>query len=357
VIIPMRRLTIVFLAFTTAAILTGRLARSSGENRVVISATPQLVSGLYLGDAARPPERLDPGANYLNPLSPLSDGGTLSHASYAPWRDQNGRSQIVGRWTRAVGEHPVGAGPVGLIRLSMPDGEILDRIQTDVICNSPPCWYPGTRARVLFAATDGGLYQFAFESRDGSTSGLERQPTPIRWQTDYLTGTDRIFLAEPTWPNDPRLGGRVFVAITSFPTAAAARRLPLSTTHLWSLRLNRAGTAIVHASPLFGDDADDSATVAIQERCPTLATAPDGKLVLAYLSRRPGEPNFALRIAPVRIDPQTGDPLTTRDESRSVLEDCAPVPASFSPEGAWICGLQRTDAGVVVRRVAMTGSG
>src|SRR5262249_39160927 len=79
--------------------------------------------------------------------------------SISPWRDGDGQQQMVGRWRgdRRTPQFGLG-GPLGMLRLSFPEGRILGRIAFDPIPISPPCWLPDDSDRVVFAAGDGQLY-------------------------------------------------------------------------------------------------------------------------------------------------------------------------------------------------------
>ena len=142
-------------------------------------------------------------------------GHRLNHASCSPWRDSDDRSQLVAQWVSFEGRGndalPSGS---GIARYSIPDGEVLDRVQIESPPTSPPCWYPGTEARVLYAAGDGWLYHYNFdEPGDGPGEVGGNQPRPLAWP-DRPPGLERLVFFHPTWPNDPRLRGRLIVALS-----------------------------------------------------------------------------------------------------------------------------------------------
>src|SRR5262249_22683638 len=73
-----------------------------------------------------------------------------------------------------------------------------------------------------------------------------------------------------------------------------------------------------------------------QERLPALGTAPDGTSVVAYLAGPAGQPRWQLRLAPLAIDPASGEPAVDPASVRILARQCAACPPVFSPDGRWV---------------------
>src|SRR4051812_41429458 len=83
---------------------------------------------------------------------PLPPGVGIDKANLSPW-EEDGRRQIVAvGWKRSRVEGSLSSSDFGLIRMSLPDGEILDQlILPDVaLPMAAPCWIPGAPAGVLY---------------------------------------------------------------------------------------------------------------------------------------------------------------------------------------------------------------
>jgi hypothetical protein len=143
-----------------------------------------------------------------------------------------------------------------------------------------------------------------------------------------------LLISDLTWADDPRLGGRIIAAIT------AARSPGVSTTdgglHLWWLRLDRDATAIEAAGRLTTPAPARTGEGLEENRFPALATAPDGTLVLAYLNRPSIDFLWQLRLAPVAIDPASGEPRVDPTTCRVVARQCATSAPVFSPDRHWL---------------------
>jgi hypothetical protein len=288
---------------------------------------------------------LDAGIGCLVSIS-LPRDDYLFDAASSPWRDSRGQSQMVGRWARWRGQADECAPQEsGLLRFRVPDGEVLEHIPLDIVPYSRPCWFPGPAARVLFATGDGRLHRLDLDDGPGSRAVRPDGPRRARhlpWPATMPTpGT--LVISDLTWPDDPRLGARIIAAITvprtpGVATSDAGR-------HLWWLRLDRDATAIEAVGRLTTPAPAGTPESLEEERFPALATAPDGTLVLAYLARPPGQYLWQLRLAPVAIDPVSGEPRVDRATSQLVARQCAPSVPVFSPDGHWVyVVLDRGDA-------------
>jgi hypothetical protein len=322
-----RPAALIGVALTILAIAIGR-GRSlpEGERH---PATPRhhVINGFNLPGTSLDSLLLDSQTGALEPLpGPLGSGIEL--ASCSPWCDERGRTQVVGRWSDWHWQGSVQKGncPFGLARFTIPDGEMLDRVPLETLPASRLCWFPDTTARVLFAAGDGRLYRYDFD-RDGG------RPRLLAWRAK-VPAPDGLFVFEPTWPADPRLGGRI-VASAAIPGRWGTPG-PFMRQHLWWIHLDPAGTAIDAAGTL---TLPGSATIPRDpedERLPSLATAPDGSLVLSYVARPLGQTEWQFRLARVAIDPASGDPSVVPETVRTIARGDSASQPLFSPDGRWV---------------------
>jgi hypothetical protein len=270
----------------------------------------------------------------------LPDNDMLLFARSSPWEGSDGQVQVVGRWlARSAKPRGLGFGEVGLARCTFPGGEVLDRIPVDVVPLSPPCWFPGPEPRILYGGTDGQLYQFAFDdpAAEESDSDPRARPVPVRWACQK-PGHGEVRISDPTWPTDSRLGGRVVASLTYIEGVGAAARFVPS--QLWWLELTGDGGAIKAAGRLMIDRHRGPSSAC--ERFPSLAATPDGGLALAYLASPEGQVGWDMRLAPVSIDPNTGEPRSRSRASVLVARDVAVASPTFSSDGRWLHGLPST---------------
>ncbi|WP_406699199.1 hypothetical protein V5E97_10015 [Singulisphaera sp. Ch08] len=261
----------------------------------------------------------------------LNEAERIDYATCSPWQDNQGRSHVVGLWKRFEGNQ---VDEMGLARLAIPGGEVLDRVALDNIPAGSPCWAPGLSAKVLFSGWDGQLYSYSFDdpptATEGSYDGDMVKPVPLVWRNPPPWAYRRL-LWEPTWPTDPRLGGKVIVSV-SFHEVRQNQE-GRTRTQLWWLKLDSAGTRIEDLGRLIASGPTDSI---IEERFANVAATPDGGLALAYLARRDEDRSLHLRLGTMTIDAATGNPSV--DEASSVElpgPRIANQPA-FSADGGWI---------------------
>jgi hypothetical protein len=277
------------------------------------------------------------------------DDELIEYASFSPWRDESGRCQVVGRWSWGFrGDSPDNS--FGLARMTFPDGEVLDHVETEVVPVSSPCWYPDTRARVLFAAGDGKLYQCAFEpaGAPGTVSdGAEDRPRALTWNCP-VPGEDGVYLTEPDWPSDPRLRNIVFVGLRVTPPARTAGR-KAGPTQIWWLRLSDDGASIVEAGRLLEDSADGLDVI---ERCPIVGRSSAGRTVLAYFRKLPSQ-SLSLHVVDIEVDPERNCPRTVLGPGAKLADDCLASPPVFSKDGRWLNIVRKTGGGRNLSRIRL----
>ena len=322
------------LISSAAAIGLARLAPPSRGWRMLSPSRYANVNTFYLDPGRRGSSWVDREGGAMLDL-PFSDDELLEYASCSPWRDEQGRAQVVGRWSWGFrGETPDMS--YGLARVTFPDGKIIDHVETQVVPVSNPCWYPGTRARVLFAAGDGKLYQYAFESVDGGEIRDER-PRPIVWNCK-VPGGDAVFLAEPYLPADPSFSHLLFVGLRT--TESKGGRPSSTPASIWWLRLSDGGGSIEEAGRLMDPP---SGGEEVNERCPILGRTSDGRPCAGLSPQGPRSHRTELRLLDLELDPETRCPRPAAGIGTKLADDCLPNPPIISADGRWISVVQEGD--------------
>ena len=81
------------------------------------------------------------------------------------------------------------------------------------------------------------------------------------------------------------------------------------------------------------------------ERLPNLGRTPDGRIVVAFLSREEEEGDWHLRLAPVELDPESGDPYLAPARPHDLQSGLAVCTPAFSPDGTSVYAVLRAQAG------------
>ena len=302
------------------AIALGRMHPRESPRRV--PAAPQAGLGdLIAGIRAT---RIDLETGRLVGLD-LPAGERVDLASGSPWADEGG-SQVVGRWSRRDAyDLPSGQ---GLVRLGLPGGRLLDRVETEILPVSPPCWYPGMTARILYAACDGALYHFAFA--EGDAPG-DKAPRPVTWRA-LPAGLAAVRVLDPAWSGS---GGVLLATVFARPIGAAVRT---QSPALWWLRLDPSGSEVVAAGRVVRREG--SAGADAWERLPAVGKSADGTPLLAFLERDPEEWGWRVVVAPLRADDgAAGAPAIRRAEARVLAEGRGTLAPGISADGRWVASL------------------
>ena len=208
----------------------------------------------------------------------------------SPWVE-GGHRQIVGLgWKQSGNWGSAERGDVGILRLSLPEGEILNWIPVaDSLPASQLRWVPGATAAVVYAACDGQVYRIDFEqcSADGH---IEQLPEPktcqLTWQTPMPSAAG-VLVEDIDYPGDPRLGGKILVSLRSMN--AGTRHYGHS--QIWWLQPDKDGTSIVAAGRLLEPAAE---TEPSDRRLPSLAGGAQNSTALLYFARVAGQPDYQL---------------------------------------------------------------
>ncbi len=111
------------------------------------------------------------------------------------------------------------------------------------------------------------------------------------------------------------------------------------------LQLNPAGTEIVRAGRLIGQDATgpDAATIP-DETLPAVYSSGDGAgLTLVYMTREAGVSGWGLHVAPLEIDPETDTPIVDEHRGRTIALNQSHMVPIFSNDGRTIFSVLNSD--------------
>jgi hypothetical protein len=331
-----RSIGLLALIICGTAIGVGKLApppaHSSVRSRT--GTTQAGVNGVLFPGGDRSARLVDAETGLMRRLETGRDD-RIEHVSVSPWADAESHQQAVGRWFHREGDStqlvPQG---IGLARVELPSGRLLNRIETRMAPVAPPCWSTGVEASVIFAAGDGSLYRFAFEKADSPYSLSDEKPVRLTWRCK-APGEGHVYLAEPSRPTHPRWRGRLLVSLN---TQSMVDGLPkMSVGQIWWLELNAAETEIVAAGPVTGSSETNQL-----ERCPTVVGSPSNP-ALAYISPGLSGRRWELRVAPVEFVGDEGAPVARTGKSVVLATDCAPAPPAVSADGQRLTFLVRPE--------------
>lgn len=337
--VSIRLVVAVAMGLTLVAIYLGHLDRPRPvKGRRIAAPRFQPLDDALFPDTSSALRVLDLEAGTIR-LIPLADGGRLMRATSSPWRDGQGREQVIGAWKSAARSRPRA---VGVARYVVPAGEVIDQFEmADAVPGSPPCWFLDATSRILFAAQDGFLYQMTFEPTEWARGDAEvSRPRKLTWPLDWsMLGFPQF--SEPVWPTDPRMEKRLIVTLTFPDREVLERGEPRA--QLWWVRLKHDGSAIVKGGRLidsgrragrgletWGDE------MVREEHLASVSTTVDGRLVLAYLVRRGERRELELMLAPLTIDATTGTPRVNEDDAVTIARNRAFTPPAFSSDHRWL---------------------
>jgi hypothetical protein len=351
--ILIRAAAVIAILATSLAIAVARLVPHPRAHRTAALSRYMAINGHFF-TLGQPESRvLDTQTGRVARLA-LPEGERLQWASFSDWVGADGERQVAGRWSKmgGTGDSTVFVGS-GLGRVSYPSGRVLDSL-TDLrmIPSGPPCWYPGPAARIIYAAGDGRIYQYAFDSPTRfDLPSPDDGESPISWGR-LPAANDNLWVHELAWPKDPRFRGRLFAAVSRVTEVDG--QCAHSPASLWWLELSADGMTVTAAGPLAG--AHPGAESLFEHRFPSLTALADGTLAVVYHERVPGDGTGEARIARVEFDAETRVPQFRPSDSVRLAERCKSVPAAFEPGGAGAYLLHWTDhEGAELRRHSLGG--
>ena len=281
------------LLFVVAALAVARINPIDSRSGVRVACSWRTPGDRFvLGDG--PAEFID-GVDGRTTTVAAPEGETWHYLSPSPWRDEDGAVEAVGRFTRPrLRGRDAGASTYGLVRLRLPEAEVIERIDLDVLPTGRPAWNPIDDGHVLIAAGDGRLYSYRFAPRDevcGLITTPERQATvgtdivAVEWAC-RPPGLGEPYLTDPVWSAIPELQNLVVVSLTT-PTAAPDGAIRYGSTSPWWLELSADGERIVAAGPLLDPTDDPDAAADVHRRYPIVEKR-EGRIRLAYSVFRQG---------------------------------------------------------------------
>ncbi len=266
------------------------------------------------------------------PLPPENRWGQMS---ISPWPDAEGNTEAV---CEALGDMDIKTDRPfwGLARLQLPEGNVIDKVNLDLLPTGRPCWVPARPGRVLFAAGDGRLYFYDFagwdsnpgESVDQSAAGSNNNTaSPVSWKGTSPLGRS-VVITDPVWPSHPRLRSFVFASVF----ARMRHKQPMAK-ECW-LRMSTDGD-VIEESGLLRLPREKKAGDETEIKCyPTVEMGRDGTVRLAYLRRNASDTSFQLEVVRLELDHENGHPRVPDLCTPRVLEsDCAQSPPLFSSDG------------------------
>jgi len=246
----------------------------------------------------------------------------------------------------------------GLARLRLPEREVIDEFKLDLLPTGRACWVPTHPGRILFAAGDGQLYRHDFpgwsstagETLDDATAlSNENGLCRVIWKAPPPLGR-AVFITDPVWPSHPRLHHIVFAKLV--PQLRELSEEFIEATELLWLIMSDDG-AVVEASGLLNLPKNNpSGDRKTRKWFPNVELGRDGTIRLVYLWRVQGDLKHHLEVVTIEIDPEAGHPrVPARSVSRTLDDDCAPVPPLFSADGMSVYMVSRNSGQIVKRQI------
>jgi hypothetical protein len=333
VIARLTRFTVLIgLALMIVAVGLGRMTPAR-EARELSGPPIAFISSYLLRTSISQLNLLDAEQGHLRALT-LGHGDGLDCFSASPWTDAWGERHLAGRWSNTEGqaESTLFHG-FGIARVAYPSGRLIDHVEADVQPCSPPCWFPGTAARILFPAADGLLYSYSFEDDPTGKSPPDRkQPRPLRWDLQSPTNRPPGIVQDIAWASP--LGTSRLLVATILPSDRSSDGSPQSRVELWWFRLSTDGSSVTTGGPLLVPGS--AATPNCKSfRKPAVTTTAEGDRLLACLIEGE-ESNLALALIPLPTDPASEGLGIEPAAIRILADGCAPVAPAFSADGRWI---------------------
>ncbi|WP_422927077.1 hypothetical protein [Singulisphaera sp. PoT] len=339
-----RGIALLAIASTISAVSLGRSAPKATQFRILSGSRFSSVSGYHFSNVEKTPRFLDVETGQFVNVK-FKGGEVVDCAACSPWQDDLGTQLMVARWnTNDLEKEAQG---YGLSRFSFPTGEELDRYELDVVPTSRPCFFPNSPGRIIFTAGDGHLYKFQFPDKQGASrkTGNEafKQPKALKWKAER-PGEGDPFLSDPVWPADPKFKGYLIVSLAYLDPKPTIGRRVYQRAQLWWLKLNPQATEIVEAGRLLMPSSDEPGHGNTSEvRMPTIAAAPDGTPMVAYIHQPGRGANYQMRLAPIRFEGTQGHPTIHAEESRVVSESCLSSWPAFSGDGRYVFSMDKKE--------------
>jgi hypothetical protein len=297
------------------------------------------VSGAVLDPPRAEGFLLDIDTGTLLPFEPVKDF-RVDYAVCSPWRDASGGFEVVARIApRYDNDTPLNGS--ALARFPLSGGPVRLETAAATVIGGAPCWLPNSPRRVVFSGGDGRLYRQDLsltddDRGDADTAGAQSgTPCRVTW-TASEPADGKYFLSDPSFPPIPALKGRVLVSMTRRSTQTAVKGR-MGSAEIWWLQLDPSGESILDAGRLTPGRGED----APEERMPTLAALPDGRLALAYLTRERVATDWRLKVAPIDHVDDDGTPVVLPGDVHDLGGGFGVAIPAFSSDGAWLSAITR----------------
>lgn len=333
-----RLIVVTVVCANAVAIAVNRLDPPTPEVRLWLPSDETPVNGYFLHPRHGNPRLLEASAGELRDM--LGDSGVrLEHASLSPWMNATGARQVVGR-SSAVIDSDVASMPTGsaLIRLSLPDGKVIDRVESEAVPIAPPAWFPDTTARVVFPGGDGRLYRLNFE--DDSLGEPENTPVPLRWGVEKPGGSD-VIMTEVCWPTHPAFSDRLIVSLSKLESTGQSQRR-FGPARLYWMRIDARARTILGVGEVM---AMPPGSPEESVRSPQVVLGPDRAPLLLYFAKTGRGQPWNLRMAPLRFETEGGPPETDYSSAVTLTDHCVPTNPAVSQDGRWLAFLREAEAG------------
>jgi len=308
------RLAVVASAlFSAAALTVSQLQPDSPAAGTPAAGAWESLSGGFVKDGGRLHLVDLEGGRTTTADVPIGEGWNFVSAT--PWTGEEGRSEAVGRFTRRWqhGNDPH-APAYGLVRVRLPEAEVIERVGLDVLPIGRPAWNPDGDGQVLIPAGNGRLYSYRFNPRADATGSVFAPPeklaavgaglTLIEWECQ-APGRGEPYLADPIWLSSPELHNLLVVSLSAM-TESPGVNLRYGLPSFWWLKLDEDGERIVDAGPLIDpNDASAAVSPGVRRRFPSVV-ARDGRLQLAFLLTSSGATDGELQIGDLERRPGGG---------------------------------------------------
>jgi hypothetical protein len=293
--------------------------------------------GFYLIDR-------ESGVSTILPLSRDERWGLLS---VSPWTDEGGKAEAVGHcYSPAL--HDDGEPFWGLVRLSLPDAKIVERIRLDVLPIGRPCWVPDRPNEILFAGSDGNLYHTRLEAGDDNAAPVgsplptgteEIAASKIKWR-GLPPGGGAVVFSGPVRPSHPQLRRFLFAGFSHpRPRSEKNEMRPLQ---IWWFMMSDDGREIEDAGELFQPAKAGIRRSATSRDFPNVSVSRNGTIELVYLARHRAAGHLRLEAVEIEVDSDSGRPRAAPGRQPCVLaDDCAYVPPVFSADGESVFAIAR----------------
>ncbi|QEH38312.1 hypothetical protein OJF2_69130 [Aquisphaera giovannonii] len=340
------RVVVLFGGATTLLALLISMGRAGGpEARPSWMGRWESVFDPRWGSSASQEERIflvDRESGDVRPMA-LPGGERWEYVGISPWSVGGDEFEAVGRYYRVDSR----GGGCGLGRIRLPEGEVMERFDLDVLPTSRPCWVPGRPGRILFTAGDGRLYRYDLAVGHRAPEGGRSTPRPLEWRCPPPPKVP-CFLTDPALCTDPRF--RDLAVVTLISQARGPGREIVQSTSLWWLRLDDDATAVEACGPIVEEPALDGGGARPLRRFPTLAAGRDGAPELVYLVKDERSPAMQMVLLPLEVDDRAGG-LRMRPGAgpTTVSRGCAAVPPVVGAGGRTAYGFA-PDGGLPIRR-------